>query len=105
AGLPFAGGAPPLGIGVAGAADPFDVVGSVARAAAAQPTLLVEAAVLGVLAVALPYARGYGRWGAAALGAAMVVLTVPAVPTAAIAPLVAAAWLTAIALGARAAAD
>jgi hypothetical protein len=35
------------------------------------------------------------------VGAAMLLLTVPAVPTAAIAPLVAAAWLTAIALAAR----
>jgi hypothetical protein len=36
------------------------------------------------------------------LGAAMVLLTVPAVPTAAIAPLVVAAWLTAAALAVRA---
>jgi hypothetical protein len=105
AGLPFAGGASPLGIGVAGAGDPLDVVGSVARAAAAQPTLLFEAATLAALAALLPYARAHGRWGAAVLGAAMVVLTVPAVPTAAIAPLVVAAWLTAIALAVRAAAE
>jgi hypothetical protein len=100
--LPFAGGPSPLGIGVAGAGDPFDVVGSVARAAGAHPTLLVEAAVLAVLAAALPFARGRGRWGAAVLGAAMLVLTVPAVPGAAVAPLVAAAWLTAAALAVRA---
>jgi Protein kinase domain len=100
--LPFAGGPSPLGIGVAGAGDPFDVVGSVARAAGAHPALLVEAAVLAVVAAALPYARARGRWGAAAVGAAMVVLTVPAVPTAAIAPLVVAAWLTAGVLAARA---
>jgi hypothetical protein len=100
--LPFSGGPSPLGVGVAGAGDPFDVVGSIARAAGAHPALLFEAAVLAVLAVALPYARARGRWGAAVLGAAMVVLTVPAVPTAAIAPLVAAAWLTAAALAVRA---
>jgi hypothetical protein len=99
--LPFAGGPSPLGIGVAGAGDPIDVVGSVARAAGAHPTLLIEAAVLAVVAAALPYARARGRWGAAVVGAAMLLLTVPAVPTAAIAPLVAAAWLTAIALAAR----
>jgi hypothetical protein len=101
AALPFAGGPPPLGIGVAGARDPFDVVGSLARAAGAHPALLVEAVALAVLAVALPYARTRGRWGAAVLAAAMVILTVPAAPTAAIAPLVAAAWLTAAALAVR----
>jgi hypothetical protein len=102
ASLPFAGGASPLGIGVAGAGDPFDVVGSVARAVAAQPTLLYEAVVLAVLAAALPCVRARGRWGAAGIAAAMLLLTVPAVPTPAIAPLVAAAWLTALALAARA---
>jgi hypothetical protein len=100
--LPFAGGPSPLGVGVAGASDPFDVVGSVVRAAGAHPTLLFESVALAVLAAALPYARARGRWGAAALGAAMVVLTVPAVPTAAVAPLVVAAWLTAAALAVRA---
>ncbi|MDX6467112.1 MAG: eukaryotic-like serine/threonine-protein kinase [Gaiellaceae bacterium] len=105
ASLPFAGGVPPLGIGISGAGDPLDVVGSVARAAAAHPALLYEAAVLAVLAAALPYAGRRGRWGAAGLAAAMLLLTVPAVPTAAIASLVAAAWVTAIALAVRVASD
>ncbi len=103
--LPFAGGAPPLGVGVRGAGDPLDVVGSLARAAAAHPALLFEAAVFAVLAAALPYAGRHGRWGAAGIGAAMLLLTVPAVPAAAIAPLVAAAWITAAALTIRAAAS
>ena len=100
--LPFAGGAPPLGIGVAGAGDPLDVVGSLGRAAAAEPGLMLQAAALAVVAALLPYAAGRGRWGAAAAGSAMLLFLVPAVPAAAIAPLVAAAWVTAIALTVRA---
>jgi hypothetical protein len=100
--LPLTGEPAPLGIGVGGAADPLDVMGSLARAAWAHPALLVEAAAFAALAVALPYARRYGRWGAAGLGAAMLLLCVPFVPGAAIAPLVAAAWATATLLAVRA---
>jgi len=100
--LPFTGEPAPLGLGVAGAVDPLDVVGSLARAAAAHPALLVEAAAFAVLAAALPFARPHGRWGAAAVAAAMLLLTVPFVPTAAIPPLVVAAWVTAALLAIRA---
>jgi hypothetical protein len=95
ASLPLTGGRAPLGLGVAGARDPLDVAGSIARAAGGHPGLLVEAAALAAIAVALPYARGRGRWGAALLGAAMLVLTLVPVPSAAALPLVAAAWITA----------
>jgi serine/threonine-protein kinase len=91
--LPLVGGKAPLAIGVAGARDPADVVGSVARALAAHPALLVEASAFAALAVALPYARG--RWGAAGLAAGMLVLTVACVPSVAAVPLVLAAWATA----------
>ena len=90
--LPLTGAAAPLGVGVAGARDPLDVAGSLARAASAQPSLLLEAAALALVALALPYARSRGRWGAAGLGGAMIVLTVLAVPAAAPLPLVASAW-------------
>jgi hypothetical protein len=93
--LPLVGGTPPLGVGVTGARDPFDVAGSLARAATGHPALLVEAVALALVAAALPYARARGRWGAAGLGAAMIVLTVAAVPSAAALPLVAAAWAVA----------
>ena len=82
-------------MGIAGARDPLDVAGSIARAAGGHPDLLVEAAVLAGIAVALPYARGRGRWGAAILGASMLVLTLVPVPAATALPLVAAAWITA----------
>ena len=102
AALPFTGARPPLGVGVTGSMNPLDVAGSLARAAAAHPALLVEAAAFAAVALALLYAQARGRWGAAALGAGMLVLTVLAVPSAAAAPLVAAAWLTATVVAVRA---
>jgi hypothetical protein len=92
ASLPLVGGRPPLAIGLAGARDPADVLGSVARAAAAQPALLGEAAAFAALALALPYV--HGRWAAAGLGAGMLVLTVLCIPSAQAVPLVIAAWAT-----------
>jgi hypothetical protein len=103
ASLPFTGARPPLGVGVAGAVSPLAVAGSLARAAAAHPALLVEAAAFAAIALAIPFAQARGRWGAAGLGAAMLVLTVLAVPSAGAAPLVAAAWLTATVVAVRAA--
>jgi hypothetical protein len=109
--LPLVGGPAPLGLGVAGARDPFDVAGSLARAAGAHPSLLVETCALALVALALPHAQSRGRWAAAGLGAGMIVLTVAAVPSAAALPLLLAAWaiaaftaLRAPALGVRSAA-
>jgi len=102
AALPFTGARPPLGVGVAGATSPVAVAGSLARAAAAHPALLVEAAAFAAIALAIPFAQARGRWGAAGLGAGMLVLTVLAVPSAAAAPLVTAAWLTATVIAVRA---
>ena len=93
--LPLVGGPAPLGIGIAGARDPFDVAGSLARAAGAHPSLLLETCALALVALALPHARARGRWAAAGLGAGMIVLTVAAVPSAAALPLVLCAWATA----------
>ncbi|MGZ4395843.1 MAG: protein kinase domain-containing protein [Gaiellaceae bacterium] len=103
ASLPLTGSRPPLGVGVAGSTNPLDVAGSLARAAAAHPALLVEAAAFAAIALAVPFAQARGRWGAAGLGAAMLVLTVLAVPSATAAPLVVAAWLTAMVVAVRAA--
>jgi hypothetical protein len=68
----------------------------------AQPELLIESTAFAAIAVALPFALSRGRWGAAAAGAAMMAVTVLAVPSAGAAPLVVAAWLTAAVLGVRA---
>jgi serine/threonine-protein kinase len=110
AALPLVGGPAPLGLGLAGARDPLDVAGSLARAAGAQPALLLEACALALVALALPHARARGRWAAAGLGAGMIVLTVAAVPSSAAVPLLLASWaiaaftaLRAPALGVRSA--
>jgi hypothetical protein len=99
--LPFTGKAPPLGLGVAGSGDPFDVAGTLARAAFAQPALLLEGLAFAAIAFALPFAQARGRWGAAAAGAALLLFCVLAVPSAAAIPLVAAAWVTAVVVAAR----
>jgi hypothetical protein len=96
ASLPLTGDASPLGLGVAGANDPLDVAGTLARALYAHPALLLEAAVFAAVAVALPYARG--RWRAAALGSSFLVFGVLAVPSVTAWPLVVAAWVTAAAI-------
>ena len=95
AALPLTGAAAPLGLGVAGANDPLDVAGTLARAAAADSGLLLEAGAFALVALALPYARARGRWGAAGLGALMLVVTLVPVPAAEAFPLVAAAWVLA----------
>ena len=89
--LPFTGTRAPLGVGVAGSADPLAVAGSLARAAAAHPPLLLGAGVLALVAAALPHARAHGYWGAAALGGGMLVLSLLAIPLAVVAPLAVAA--------------
>jgi Protein kinase domain len=94
--LPLTRDAPPLGLGVQGATDPFDVAGTLARAVLAQPALLTEAAVFAVVAVALPYARG--PWRAASLGAGFLAFGVLAAPSVTAWPLAVAAWVTAAAL-------
>ena len=88
----------PLGLGVAGSAAPFDVAGSLARAAGAHPPLLLAAGILALAAAAVPRAREHGYWGAAALGGGMLVLGLLAVPLAVVAPLAVAAAVTAAAV-------
>ena len=100
--LPLVGGPAPLGLGVAGARDPFDVAGSIARAAGSHPSLLLETCALALVAIALPHARAHGRWAAAGLGAGMIVLTVAAVPSASAPPLLLAAWAIAAVTALRA---
>ena len=100
--LPLVGGPAPLGLGVAGARDPFDVAGSIARAAGSHPSLLLETCALALVAIALPHARAHGRWAAAGLGAGMIVLTVAAVPSASALPLLLAAWAIAAVTALRA---
>jgi hypothetical protein len=101
AALPLTRAAPPLGIGVDGANDPLDVASTLARAAAAHPALLAEAALFGAVAAVLPLVSSRGRWAAAGVGAALLGLGVPLLPLGGALSIALAAWVTAIALALR----
>jgi len=90
--LPLVGGPAPRGLGVAGARDPFDVLGTLGRALGAHPGLLGLAAGFALIAVALPHAQPRGRWGAVAVASGLLLV---ALPTAQAVSLTIAAWLTA----------
>ena len=92
--LPFTGAAPPNGLGITGSEDPLAVGTALWRALVDHPALLLEAVALAAAAVALPFARRFGLWGIAGLGAALIAVTLLPAPTVAAAPLVAAAWAT-----------
>ena len=63
-------------------------------ALAHHPALGIEAVALAAAAAALPFVRGRGPWPIALFGAAMLAATLLPAPGVAVAPLVAAAWLT-----------
>jgi hypothetical protein len=96
--LPFDGSTPPLGLGVSGSAKPGAVVAALWTQLATHPALISEALVLAVAAAAIPHVRRRGPWPAAAFGAGLLGATALLAPAAAMLPLVAAAWLTAVAL-------
>jgi len=95
ASLPLVGSFPPRGIGIGHSTGALDVAGSLARAATAQRSLLLEALALALVAFALPHARARGRWGAAGLGAGMLLLTLLLAPGAPALPLALSAWAVA----------
>lgn len=68
--LPFTGDPPPLGLGIEGSTSVTAVAGALWSALMGEPTLLVEALVIGTAAAALPIARRFGLWGLAGFGAA-----------------------------------
>src|SRR3954447_22637270 len=102
--LPFDGSAPPLGLGIAGSTRPAAVAHALWSQLAQHPVLVAEAVVIAAAAVLLPYVRKRGPGPAAAFGAALLAATALVAPSAAVLPLVAAAWVTAgaLALGALA---
>ncbi len=101
ASLPFTGGAETGDLGIAGSEGPLAVAGALLNTLLAHPALALEALALAGLAAALPTARKRGRWGIAAIGAAMVAATLLLAPGASSLPLVAAAWVTCAALALR----
>jgi len=93
--LPFDGSMPPLGLGIVGSRRPTAVASALERQLLAHPTLVAEAVVLALAAVAVPYVRRRGPWPAAFFGAALLAATALAAPHVSVLPFVAAAWLTA----------
>jgi hypothetical protein len=83
---------------VAGSTRPTAVAHAVASQLSAHPVLLLEAAILAAAAASLPHVRRRGPWPAAVFGAALLAATALAAPAAAVLPLIAAAWVTAVAL-------
>jgi len=100
--LPFDGTLPPLGLGITGSGRPTAVAYALWRALAEHPVVLTELGALTAAAVALPYLRGRGPWAAAAGGSALLAATALLAPAASLGPLIAAAWLTAAGIAARA---
>jgi hypothetical protein len=96
--LPLDGSTPPLGLGVTGSDRPTAVAAALWAQLAAHPVLIGEAVALAAAAALLPSVRRRGPWPAALFGAALLACTAFIAPTAAVLPLVAAAWLTATAL-------
>ena len=100
--LPFTGTAPPKGLGISGSEDPLAVAGALSHALTGRPALLLEALALATAAVALPFARRYGLWGIAGLGAALMAVTLLPAPSVAAVPVVLAAWATCTVLALKA---
>ncbi len=78
--LPLVGEAAPRGAGLRGVRGALGAAGSLMHYAAGHPALLVETALLAVVAVALPAIVEKGLRWSAGLGAAMVAATVLALP-------------------------
>jgi hypothetical protein len=91
--LPFGAGAAPLGLGIAGSTRPGAASEALVRALTSHPALLAEAIVIGAAAAVLPLARGI--WPASVYAAGLLAATAFAAPATALAPLAAAAWITA----------
>jgi len=98
--LPIVGGPAPLDASLRGASGALGAAGSLVRAAAAHPALLLETAILAAVAVALPLVSGKGLRWSAGLGAGMLAATILALPAGAPFPLAAALAGCSIAVGA-----
>ena len=99
-GLPIVGGrAPDLSLG--GLESPFTAGSTLWGAMSATHSLLFEGIAFAVAALAIGSFRRRGPWGGAAFGSLLTTLTLLADPSAAALPLIAAAWITALALAAE----
>ena len=83
-------------LGIAASDRPGEAAAAVVRAL--ERVTIVQAIVLGLVAVALPFARARGQWATAALAAFFIAAQLLAAPSLATAPIVGTAWLICLAL-------
>ena len=83
-------------LGIAASDRPGEAAGAVVRSL--ERVTIVQAVVLGLVAVALPFARTRGPWAAAALAAFFMAAQLLAAPSLASAPIVGTAWLICLAV-------
>jgi eukaryotic-like serine/threonine-protein kinase len=83
-------------LGIAASDRPGEAAAAVVRAL--ERVTIVQAIVLGLVAVALPFARARGHWATAALAAFFIAAQLLAAPSLAAAPIVGTAWLICLAL-------
>jgi serine/threonine-protein kinase len=83
-------------LGIAASDRPGEAAGAVVRAL--ERVTIVQAVVLGLVAVALPFARARGPWAAAALAAFFMAAQLLAAPSLVSAPIVGTAWLICLAV-------
>jgi hypothetical protein len=86
-------------LGIAASDHPGEAAGAVVRAL--ERVTVVQAVVLGLVAVALPFARTRGPWAAAGLAAFFIAAQLLAAPSLASAPIIGTAWLICLALAAE----
>jgi len=96
--FPLTDGRAPLGLGIEGSTSLGNVSGALARAFADRPALLGPALLLAIAAALLPLARRKGLWGSAVFAASLIVAALLPFPSVAAIPVIAGAWLTALAL-------
>jgi hypothetical protein len=96
--LPLTGAKPPAGLGIEGSVNAPAVVGALARSLIGQSALLTEGVLLALVAALLPHAWRFGRWGGVAAGTVLIVFGLLPCPQVSVLPVIAGAWITALAL-------
>ena len=96
--FPLTGARAPLGLGIEGGSSITGVSGALVRALTDRPALLWPALLLATGAALLPWVRRKGRWGSVVFGACLIVCVLVPFPSVAVTPVLAGAWLTALAL-------
>jgi hypothetical protein len=98
--LPVTGEKPPRELGISAGDSPLAAAGALGRLLTDHPTFVVEAFLLALAALALPFARRFGLWGIAAFGAFLLAATVLPASTA-IVPALLIPWAVCIGLALR----